>query len=333
MLFQRFRFNDNNQFGMPVSAWENGKEAVKEVVNKIINQPPIETLNVPDGTGNEELDELIEVAGYSYDPQQDIFISRLHPWQRSIGYCRLFDETASLSGMIIDSEPIHFDYNGRKWMIGIWKGQYDMVTGGEIGLYKGVLNFNIPGISSGLYYRSAGDKELLQMSYTLNKNGKTLFTREGKHWWLTGFKLGEFSQPSELSMDVNITLNNTGMRDAFLAGLRHAGYSDNEISVKGNTVSFTFDVPHTPQPVTRTKATDWVIQKKNKFLCDEFEEITGSHNTIQKKVQAMEEHSPQIYQKFIGVGHKKQSFEILVAAIIVTIIVLYLLSLTIEPED
>jgi len=73
MLFQRFRFNDNNQFGMPVSAWENGKEAVKEVVNKIINQPPIETLNVPDGTGNEELDELIEVAGYSYESPTGYF--------------------------------------------------------------------------------------------------------------------------------------------------------------------------------------------------------------------------------------------------------------------
>ncbi|NLO98202.1 MAG: DUF4474 domain-containing protein, partial [Peptococcaceae bacterium] len=104
------------------------------------------------GTGNEEFDELIETLGYSYDPEQDIFVSRMHPWQRKFGYCRLFDELATVMGMVVDCEPIYFDYNGQKWMIGIWKGQYDMVTGGEIGFYKGIVNINLPGINSGIYY-------------------------------------------------------------------------------------------------------------------------------------------------------------------------------------
>jgi hypothetical protein len=53
------------------------------------------------------------------------------------------------------------------------------------------------------------------MSYVLKKNGETLFTRQAKHWWLTGFRLGEFSEPYELTMEVSVTLKDVFMRNAF----------------------------------------------------------------------------------------------------------------------
>ena len=290
-----------------------------------------------EGTGNEDLDELIEIFGYAYDPEQDIFISRMHPWQRRFGYCRLFDELSSLMGMIIDCEPIYFNYNGKKWMIGIWKGQYDMVTGGEIGLYKGIFNINLPGISSGIYYRSANDDELLPMSFTLKKKGKVLFTREGTHWWLTGFKLGEFSKPSELSMDISIGFPDEIMRDAFIEGLLKAGYRNRDLEINENTVSFTFGKPRTTQPITRTRATDWIIQRKNKFLCDEYLRITGEQCTIQEKVRALEEQSPEIYEKLLTIGSSKPTKELWGIAIIITTLVLYLITQNIpeleEEED
>jgi len=47
-----------------------------------------------------------------------------------------------------------------------------------------------------------------------------LFTRGPEvHWWLTGFKWGVLSDPSQLSVDVAITLKDTAMRDAFIAGI------------------------------------------------------------------------------------------------------------------
>ena len=67
-----------------------------------------------EGTGNDELDKAIEIAGYSYDQRQDIFYSTMDPWQRDIGYCRLYDELAAPMGMIIDCEPIHFEYLGKR---------------------------------------------------------------------------------------------------------------------------------------------------------------------------------------------------------------------------
>lgn len=258
------------------------------------------------GTGNEELDKAIEIAGYAYDPEQDIFYSIMDPWQRKIGYCRLYDEASALSGMIIDCEPIYFEYWNKKWMIGLWKGQYDLVTGGEIGVYIGGLDLNIPGLLSGTFYNCASNDDLLQMSYTLKKNGETLLTREGKHWWLTGFKLGEFSEPSELTMYIDITLSNALMRDAFVGGLKNAGYTEEQITVTGNTVSFIFDTPHTAQPITRMATFEIIMQKKNKALCEKYQEITGEFTNIRDKVKAVEELSPEMYSKVIKVGRTKQ---------------------------
>ena len=272
---------------------------------------------LPQGTGNDELDKAIELSGYSYDPKQDIFYSKMNPWQRNVGYCRLYDEAAAPLGMIIDCEPIYFEYREKKWMIGLWKGQYDLVTGCEIGVYTEAHDLNIPSVFSGTFYDSVSNTDLLQMSFVLKKNGNTLFTREGKHWWLTGFKLGEFSEPSELTMDIKITLDNVIMRDAFVFGLGNAGYSDDELTINDNTVSFIFDTPKTPQPITRTPETDWLIQRKNELLCNEYQDITGTSGNIQDKIKAIEEQAPEMYKKIMKIGKTKQLYEILTVIIMI----------------
>ena len=264
---------------------------------------------IPEWTGSDELDKAIEIAGYSYDQKQDIFYSNMNPWQREIGYCRLYDELAAPLGMIIDCEPIYFDYLGKRWMIGFWKGQYDLVTGAEIGVYTKEVELNILGIIKGAYYECVNNTDLLEMSYALKKNGKTLFTREGKHWWLTGFKLGEFSEPSELSMDISITLHSVQMRDAFVTGLWNAGYPLDEFIRNGPTVSFTFRTPHTPPPITRIPSTDQLIQKKNALLCAKYQEIAGSATNLQDRVKAIQEHAPELYAKVIRTSNSKLFYE------------------------
>ena len=87
------------------------------------------------GTGDATFDKAIDICGYAYDPNQDIFYSKMDAWQRDFGYCRLYDETASPMGMVIDCEPIYFVYSGKRWLIEMWKGQYDLTTGGEVGVY------------------------------------------------------------------------------------------------------------------------------------------------------------------------------------------------------
>ena len=261
--------------------------------------------------GNNELDRGIETAGYSYDHKQDIFYSKMDAWQRNMGYCRLYDEAAAPLGMIVDCEPIYFEYDGKKWLIEFWKGQYDLTTGCEIGVYTASgPDLNIKGVFNGTFYNCASNADRLQMSLSLKKNGKTLFTRKEKHWWLTGFKLGEFSEPSELSMDLIITLKDEKMRNAFLEGLKKAGYLKDEVIINGNTVGLKFNKTRTPQPISRTTKTDWVIQRKNKLLCDNYQDITKPYDNFPDKIKAIQEQAPDIYEKVINIGKNEHLFKI-----------------------
>jgi len=262
-------------------------------------------------TGNTELDKAIETAGYSYDQKQDIFYSNIDAWQRNMGYCRLYDEAAAPFGMIVDCEPIYFEYEEKKWLIEFWKGQYDLTTGCEIGVYTSAgPDLNIKGLFNGTFYNCASDEELLQMSLILKKNGKILFTRKGKHWWLTGFKLGEFSEPSQLTIELIITLKDDKMRNAFLKGVKKAGYLKDEVIVKGNIVGLKFNKPRTPQPISRTTKTDWIIQRKNKLLCDNYQDITKSYDNFPDKIKAIQEKAPDIYNKIIKIGNNEHLYRI-----------------------
>lgn len=252
--------------------------------------------------------EMIDTAGYSYDANQDIFYSKLYPWQRKMGYCRLYDEAAIISGMIIDCEPIYFVYGGKRWLIEFWKGQYGMTTGCEIGIYyTDDFDINIPDLFTGTFYQTVADEDMLYMSCSLKKNGKTLFTREDKHWWLTGFILGEFSEPHELEMDINISLKNGKMRNAFVRGLIEAGYTHRDIYINGNTVSLRFDQPRTPQPMARTPATEWVTQRKNELLCKKYREVTDPYDNLTDKINAILDY-PELFKQIFNIGKSKPSF-------------------------
>jgi hypothetical protein len=258
---------------------------------------------------DDRFEEVIAAAGYSYDHKQDIFYSNMNAWQRDMGYCRLYDEAAALLGMIVDCEPVYFDYEGKRWLIEFWKGQYDMPTGGEIGIYttKGP-DIDIPGIFEGPFFHCASNEDHLEMSFTLYKNGQKLFTRQDKHWWLTGFKLGEFSEPYELTMDISITLKNEEMRDVFVKALRNMGYSEKKIKIKGNSVNLMFDSPYSTQPSTRSPETEWIIQWKNKLLCDRYHKVTGPYDNFADRMLVLREKEPKLYEQVINIVKTKQFF-------------------------
>jgi hypothetical protein len=164
---------------------------------------------------------------------------------------------------IIDCEPIFFDYAGKTWMIELWKGQYGLETGCEIGVYNrtigstsfvySILDATVgqrpgdPNPEHNQYFDCANDSELLLMSSTLYRQGQKVFSRgPEKHWWLTGFKWGLLSEPADLTMDVSIECLDSVMTSALVDALTGMGYQN--VQTNGNTVSFTFDTPKTPQP-------------------------------------------------------------------------------------
>lgn len=189
------------------------------------------------------LDGIIESFGYKYHLPQDLFSTRINAPQREFGYAALYDKSAAHLNLIFDSLPIYFNYRGRTWLLEFWKGQYGINTGAEIGLYYANRILD-KGEIKNTFFRSAEDADMLKMSLSLHRGETCVAELSEKHWWLSVFRMGWFSQPADLCLQASVTFPTCEMANAFVAGLQDAGYSATEICMRCNTVSFTFD--HSP---------------------------------------------------------------------------------------
>lgn len=261
-----------------------------------------------------EVEETIKAAGFEYDSKQDIYKSIMNPTQRAFGYNRLYDEGAILNGMIIDCEPIYFTYDNKNWMIELWKGQYDLPTGCEVGIYN--ERWGLP--EAGGLYQCVTDDVLLDIHYILHKKDKgnvvwDIERGQEKHWWLTTFRPGEYSETSQLSMDVDITLKDEAMVKAFQQGLEKANYhiEKNDYIINGTKVTIKYDKPHTKQPFVRTDFFERATQWKNKAMCDKYEEIKkrlGLTRNDPESITKIIEYYPKIAEqlkKYRGASFRK----------------------------
>lgn len=247
--------------------------------------------------------DSINQAGFDYDDEQGIFYSIIDAWQHDYGYCRVYDEFSAPLSMIFDCEPIYFDYNNKRWLIEFWKGQYGICTGVEVGVYASEKTiYNEIMDSKNVFYDKISPEEFLDIEIVVRKNGEVIFKRKDKHWWLTGFILGEFSEPDELSADISITLINEEMRDAFIQGLNYAGYDNEEIKVKDNSVEIFFDKPKTKQPYTNIKSLNYIMQRKNEYLCNVYNNITKQYKNYDEKINAVKKQSPLLYRQIMNIG-------------------------------
>lgn len=257
----------------------------------------------------EELREMLSGTGYAYDWKQDIFYSDRNPWQKRFGYCRLYDESTAPLGMVIDCEPVEFEFGGKRWLIELWKGQYGMTTGAEIGIYNTDRpDMEIPGLFTGTFYQCAEEEEYLSMTYTLVKDGQVLFRRAAKHWWLTGFKLGIYSKPSSLRMDASIKFRDEAMQDAFLKGLIKLGYGENEIRKKGGTVQVKFTKPYSKQPRTRKGIISHIALYQNKWFVREYRRLTIGKRNMYDILTLLKERSPLLYTLATKIGRQRELF-------------------------
>jgi hypothetical protein len=228
---------------------------------------PTETSHTRTWVPTSPLAQAVDEAGFLYDPDQDIIYSKMYPFQRQLGYAYAYDAGALAMSAVLDCEPIFFDYNGKTWMIELWKGQYALETGCEIGVYSrpivsssplyDLLDETVgrrerdPNPSHNLFFDCVDDPDRLLLSSVLYRNGQKLFSRGPEsHWWLTGFKWGVLSRPEDLTMELSITCPNAEMLTALVAALQNTGYD--ELNVWDNRVEFTFDKPFTFQPRRET---------------------------------------------------------------------------------
>lgn len=219
------------------------------------------------------INDLAEPFGFRYCPKQDIMTSRIDAFQKNFGYCSLYDKTALKFNMVFDCEPIYFDYNGRTWMIELWKGQYGINIGAEIGVYHADAVIP-PGQYAKELFHAVEETEMLPMSMNLNFKGQQLFSVQYLHWWLTGFRMGSHCTPEDLVLEVSITFPNEEMQDCFVGSLCRMGYHKCELSVCCNTVSFSFSIPHTRQPRLAHRAAAAVSRWQNRMFCSLYQFVT-----------------------------------------------------------
>ena len=167
------------------------------------------------------LDTLGKPVGYGYDSGQNLFIARKDAPQKIFGYTTLFDLSAPYFSMIFDYETIYFDYNDRTWLIELWKGQYGINTGCELGIYYADKLVSEKDYST-THFRSVSEKDMLDISLELNRIPLrkspyyTIGKEQNHHWWLTMFKMGLFSKPEDLLVNTAIRFKDRYILYSFL---------------------------------------------------------------------------------------------------------------------
>ena len=252
-------------------------------------------------SGNERnrTEQDLGLAGFAYDEAQDIFYSTMNAWQRNMGYTAAYDEGAPSMSMVIDCEPVYFDHGGKHWLIELWKGQYGITAGGEIGVYYNADSADMP--PENRFYSVVDDNGRLNMKFTLEHKSQPVFERDELHWWLTGFDLGRYAPPDQLIMRAQIELPDKDMRDDFTAALKKLGYSGEGLKTEGDTVHIIFDTPKSAKPKSRTPEQDKAVLERNKAMIDTYHELVDEGTNAIDGLQTLRRERPDLYREALGI--------------------------------
>lgn len=212
------------------------------------------------------LNQIVAPFGYLYHPEQDIFTSRLDAPQKLFGYHTFYDFAATFFHMVFDYETIYFNYQGKTWLIELWKGQYGINGGCECGIYytDGIIP---PSEYSSTHFEAVSYELMPDVSMKLYQSDnppKHLGAVRNQHWWLTVFKPGAIVTPEKLSVYYSIRFPNYSMLHTFLAALTstlpHIPYQ-----VNGLRIFFTYHKSHRKHRITRR-----ILRKLSLLSCHFF---------------------------------------------------------------
>ena len=150
-------------------------------------------------------------TGFSYNAHSKTFYATKDCWQRQFGFTPLFDLLAKIAFDYV-TKRIYFEYDGKEWMIQIWKGNYgfDLFVGGEVGVY------NRPDGTFGLHYNCVTDEEMMPISINVHSDEREYFDREAyPTWWATGFVMTDPVDPDSLTLETSIQFPSEEMCEVF----------------------------------------------------------------------------------------------------------------------
>ena len=197
-----------------------------------------------------------QILSYQYSYIDDYYYTNdKEAWQYNFGFGKIYDFVSPYILLEYDYVRVFFTYEGKDWMLQMWKGQYGMVFyGGEIGIYN--RDHVDDGINEWTFFECPAEEDWLNMEMTLwhqqlDGSWNREFTREyDKYWWCTGFKNGHLRQEEpadELRLEGRITFKDEEMTQLVADGLKECGFGVSETKdsigldefcVEGNDIYF-----------------------------------------------------------------------------------------------
>ena len=173
--------------------------------------------------------------GFNMNLSEMLVYATVNCWMRDFGFCYLYDVIANSMPVFFNynTRRFKFEYNDMEYMIQIWKGNYTVSNGGEVGVYcRDKSKF-------GSYYDSADDEHMLEMSMQILHGDKILVDKPLQpHWWVNGFNLGtRLYLPQSLTMKFSIVMTDEEMLNAFCEAIDKHYMHDVSYTVDGLTVN------------------------------------------------------------------------------------------------
>lgn len=172
--------------------------------------------------------------GFNFDYEELLVYTMVNVWMRDFGFTVLYDLFSYTTPLFFyNTRRIKFDYDGLEWMVQIWKGNYLVSNGAEVGIYT-----RQPG-SFGTYYDCANDEQMMNMSMKLSHGDDLIIDRpEQLHWWLTGFKVSDVLYPAKtMTLDFTIEMKDEQMLEAFCDAVENHYRNDMTYTVDGLKVN------------------------------------------------------------------------------------------------
>ncbi len=178
------------------------------------------------------------VLSYRYSYVDDYYyVNQGSAWQGKYGYNKIYDLVAPYILLEYDYVRVHFTYEGKDWMVQLWKGQYGLLFYGcETGVYSKSHSDEEDKVYTTYMKVDGEDRPTMQTSLYRDGNLDGSYdyqftTPYEKTWWSTGFKYGKLTRQepaSELRQSGKITFKNEEIANLFTAGLKECGFGESK---------------------------------------------------------------------------------------------------------
>ena len=192
-------------------------------------------INVATGECTNYNDSGLCGTGFNFSLSEMLVYATISAWMRDFGFCLFYDLAAGSMPLLWNyrTRRFTFDYDGLEWMIQIWKGNYLITNGGELGVYNRTPD------KFGTFYSCATDDQLMEMTLQIYHGEDLLVNQEPQmHWWINGFQMSDKMYiPESLTMNASIVMPNEEMLNAFCESIDNHYRKDVTYTVDGLKIS------------------------------------------------------------------------------------------------